>query len=63
MVSAAAEFARKKPTSNWTAYDFFLQGRELSNLGLEKEAVPLFERATAIIEFCAGSRLADDGAP
>ena len=48
MVSAAAEFARKKPTSNWTAYDFFLQGRELSNLGLEKEAVPLFERATAI---------------
>lgn len=26
----------------WTAYDFFLQGRELADANMEKEAVPLF---------------------
>ncbi|RWQ73250.1 MAG: adenylate/guanylate cyclase domain-containing protein [Mesorhizobium sp.] len=48
MVAAAALQARKRPTSNWTAYDFFLQGRELADANMEKEAVPLFSRATAI---------------
>jgi TolB-like protein len=47
-VTAAAALLRRKPTSGWTAYDFFLQGRHLANSGLEKEAVPLFARAVAI---------------
>ena len=48
MVAAAALQVRKRPTSSWTAYDFFLQGRELADANMEKEAVPLFSRATAI---------------
>jgi TolB-like protein len=48
MVAAAAVQARKRPTSSWTAYDFFLQGRELADASMEKEAVPLFSRAAAI---------------
>ena len=48
MVAAAALQARKRPTSSWTAYDFFLQGRELADANMEKEAVPLFSRAAAI---------------
>jgi tetratricopeptide (TPR) repeat protein len=38
----------KKPTANWTAYDYLLQGRELCNAHREAEAAPLFSRATAI---------------
>jgi len=47
MVAAAALQARKRPTSSWTAYDFFLQGRALSDANMWKE-VPLFSRAVAI---------------
>jgi adenylate cyclase len=48
MVAAAAVLVRKRPTSSWTAYDFFLQGRELADANMEKEAAPFFSRATAI---------------
>ncbi len=48
MTAAAAVLARKKPTTSWSAYDFLLQGLELSNANKEKEAVPLFARAVAI---------------
>ncbi|THK35579.1 adenylate/guanylate cyclase domain-containing protein [Ensifer sp. MPMI2T] len=51
-VAAAASQVRKRPTSSWTAYDFFLQGRELDDVrgcaNMEKESVPLFERAASI---------------
>ncbi|CAN7242004.1 adenylate/guanylate cyclase domain-containing protein [Mesorhizobium sp. LjNodule214] len=48
MVAAAAVQVRKRPTSSWTAYDFFLQGRELCDANHEREAIPLFSRAVAI---------------
>ena len=48
MVAAAAVQARRRPTANWTVYDFFLQGRDLADASLEKEAVPLFARAASI---------------
>ena len=48
MVAAAAGHVRKRPTSSWTAYDFFLKGRELSDAGLEREATPYFAEATRI---------------
>lgn len=48
MVAAAAMQTRRRPTSSWTAYDFFLQGRELADAGLEKESVPFFSRAVTI---------------
>jgi adenylate cyclase len=48
MVAAAAADARKRPTSSWTAYDFFLKGRELSDASQEREAVPYFAEATRI---------------
>ncbi len=47
-VAAAALQVRKRPTSSWTAYDFFLQGRELDDANMEKEAAPLFMRAASI---------------
>ena len=42
MVAAAAVNARRRPTTSWTAYDFFLRGRELSDASLEREATPFF---------------------
>ena len=47
-VAAAALQVRKRPTSSWTAYDFFLQGRELDDANLEKESAALFARAASI---------------
>jgi hypothetical protein len=47
-VAAAAVHARKRPTSSWTAYDFFLKGRELSDASLEREATPYFAEAVRI---------------
>ncbi len=48
MVATAAELARRKPTTSWSAYDCLLQGRELSNYYKEKDAIPFFTRATMI---------------
>ncbi|MFD1988341.1 adenylate/guanylate cyclase domain-containing protein [Mesorhizobium newzealandense] len=48
MIASAAFQARKRPTSSWTAYDFFLQGRELADANLESQAVPLFAKAVEI---------------
>src|SRR5262249_49717052 len=48
MVAAAAVHARKRPTSSWSAYDFFLKGRELSDASAVKEAVPYFAEAVKI---------------
>jgi TolB-like protein/Flp pilus assembly protein TadD len=46
MVNAAVAQLRKKPTSSWTAYDFFLQGREFA--GLTSDSTPFFARAVSI---------------
>src|SRR5262249_15170867 len=46
MVNAAVERLRKKPTSSWTAYDFFLQGRDIA--GLTSDSAPFFARAVSI---------------
>jgi Flp pilus assembly protein TadD len=43
-----AEFARKKPTTDWDAYDNFLKGRELTHHYNSFEAEPYFARATAL---------------
>ena len=48
MTAAAAQLTGRKPTASWSAYDCLLRGRELANLGKEKDAVPLFSRAAAI---------------
>jgi TolB-like protein len=47
MVAAAAVEVRKRPTSSWTAYDFFLKGRELAD-AMDKESVTYFARAAEI---------------
>jgi adenylate cyclase len=43
-----AEFARKKPTTDWDAYENFLKGRELTYHYNSFEAEPYFARATAL---------------
>ena len=48
LVATAAELARAKPTTSWSAYDCLLQGRELCNDHSENAAVPYFARATEI---------------
>jgi adenylate cyclase len=48
ITAAAAQLTGRKPTASWSAYDCLLRGRELANLGKEKDAVPLFSRAAAI---------------
>lgn len=48
MVSNAVAQMRKKPTSSWTAYDFFLQGREVARRASDREAVPFLDRAISI---------------
>jgi len=48
MMSTAVAQLRKKPTSSWTAYDFFLQGREVARRASDRESVPFFARAISI---------------
>jgi adenylate cyclase len=48
MATAEAAVARTKPTNNWSAYDFFLQGRELCNRNRDSEAVPFLNKAVSI---------------
>src|SRR4029079_18764343 len=43
-----ARFVRKKPTTDWDAYDNFLKGRELTHHYNSSEAEPYFARATAL---------------
>jgi TolB-like protein len=48
IAASAAEIVRKKPTKDWDAYDYFLQGREwmYHNKGIEAEQC--FARAVAL---------------
>ncbi|TIT71235.1 MAG: adenylate/guanylate cyclase domain-containing protein, partial [Mesorhizobium sp.] len=48
MHAAEAAKARAKPTTNWSAYDCLLQGRDLCDHQRDAEAVPLLERAIAV---------------
>ncbi len=48
MAAAEAAIARAKPTASWSAYDYFLQGRELCNSNRELEAVPFLAKAVSI---------------
>lgn len=45
---AGASSVRRKPTESWSAYDYFLRGRELSNAGQESESEPYFGKAIAL---------------
>jgi adenylate cyclase len=45
VAASGAEYARRKPTREWAAYDFFLQGRELVNRYQPAEGEPLLTRA------------------
>lgn len=48
IAASGAEFARKKPTKDWRAYDYFLQGRELMHRYRSIEAERCFARAIAL---------------
>jgi adenylate cyclase len=48
MISTGAASAQRKPTSNWTAYDYFLKGRDLGNAHKEDEAREYFAKAILI---------------
>jgi TolB-like protein/Tfp pilus assembly protein PilF len=45
IAAIGAQLTRKKPTADWKAYDYFLQGRELAYRYQKEEAEPLFMRA------------------
>ena len=45
LVSAGVSAIRRKPTENWSAYDYFLKGRDLCNLGREEASEPFFTKA------------------
>ena len=48
VAARGAEHARRKPTADWAAYDYFLRGRELSYGYRQMEAEPLFARAAEL---------------
>jgi TolB-like protein len=48
IAASGAEFAKKKPTKDWRAYDYFLQGRELAHRYRSIEAEGWFTRALAL---------------
>lgn len=48
IAARGAEVVRKKPTQDWSAYDCFLQGRELMHRYRSAESVAWFERALAL---------------
>ena len=48
LVSAGATLASRKATDSWSAYDYFLKGRELCNGGKEWQAEPFFAKAVDI---------------
>jgi adenylate cyclase len=45
VAASGAEYARQKPTKEWAAYDFFLQGRECVNRYQPAVAEPFLARA------------------
>lgn len=45
LVSAAAALVSRKASQNWSAYDFFLKGRELCYAGKVSEAEPFLAKA------------------
>jgi TolB-like protein len=48
IVATGAEHARRKPTADWVAYDFVLQGRECMSRYQTVEAEPFFARAAEL---------------
>jgi adenylate cyclase len=48
IAARGAEHARRKPTADWVAYDFVLQGRERMFRYQEMEAEPFFARAAEL---------------
>ncbi len=48
LVTAGVSAIRRKPTENWTAYDYFLKGRDLCNLGREEASEPFFTKAVEL---------------
>jgi TolB-like protein len=48
VAAGGAEQLRRKPTANWAAYDYFLQGRDHVNRYQMAEAEPFFARAIAL---------------
>ena len=48
MISAGAALAQRKPPPNWSAYDYFLKGRDLANAAKEDEAKEYFAKAILI---------------
>ena len=48
IAASGAELAKKKPTKDWRAYDYFLQGRELTHRYRSIEAEGWFTRAIAL---------------
>ena len=48
VAARGAEHARRKPTTDWAAYDYFLRGRELSYGYQQMEAETLFARAAEL---------------
>jgi TolB-like protein len=45
VVTEGALSAHRKPTENWSAYDYFLRGRDLCNAGNEVASEPFFAKA------------------
>jgi TolB-like protein len=45
VVTEGALSAHRKPTESWSAYDYFLQGRDLCNAGNEYASEPFFAKA------------------
>lgn len=48
IAASGAEHARRKPTGDWVAYDYFLQGRERFHHYQYVEAEPFFARAAEL---------------
>jgi TolB-like protein len=48
LVTAGAISIRRKPTENWSAYDYFLKGRDLCNLGREEASEPFFAKTVEL---------------
>ena len=48
LMAAEANLSRQKPTASWSAYDYYLRGRELTNAFKEYEAEAYFSRAVEI---------------
>lgn len=45
VITEGALSAHRKPTASWSAYDYFLRGRDLCNVGKEDASGPFFAKA------------------